>query len=1322
MNSNTPTRTRGRPKKYNTEKERKDAIRKSQQIYFDKVWRCEICNKNLKMASKYNHILSILHRRNSNEENVDTKNTKNAIKVENPDTGRMISNTGTVFKSLIKKYFYNRKSNKFKTKIFDPKLKTKIKLNSKKFQGRLDSGYIYDKETNKLIKPSKKADSAFKNEKLEYDLTIYNISDVKLQVSKLDTRIKFLCKRKLLQNKQSIKINIGMDILFSKTNSDGNIVTNKISLKSNASTINNDNEINKGVNSANEQLFRRIDRFTNNGSGWTVEEINRHYLDIVDHSPLAGNSYIALPSWIQNKKATINIKNKDNKCFIYCLARVLDPNPEIKNLERVSNHLLSVCEQLKLNKIKVPVSMKDIPKIESEYNISINVYSYIDQEKFTVIRTTEAKYEKHVDLLYISDDKTEHYVWIKNFNRLLLRINKCDHKKFFCKHCLQHFTRQDILDNHLKNCFVINGSQAIEMPIKGSKIKFKNLKNSIACPFVIYADLEAILEPIKQTNSVEDNSPYTIKTQKHNPCAFGYKIVCRDNNKYSKPYKSYTGENAIKTFFENLFEDEKYIIDCMNKFKKSDIIMTQKQRQEYNNAKKCYLCGGKFTDDNKKVRDHNHVSGFYRGAAHDKCNLEFKVSNRIPILFHNLKGYDSHHLIKHLGQFNKEIKVIPNNMEKYVSFSLGTERKEWDKRSRNFETKIRHNLTFIDSFQFMSSSLSKLANNLKQNGIEKFKYTSEAFKDNLDYVTRKGIFPYSYLSNFEKMDKNPKLLKSKHFTNDLTGEEISEEDYKFFLDICDKFNIKTLREYLELYLRVDVLILCDVFENFREVCLNYYELDPAHYYTAPGLSWDACLKMTEIELELFTDIDMHLFIEKGLRGGISIAVNRMSKANNIHLTNYDKNEEKKYISYFDANNLYGWGMSQNMPYNGFKWITPKNYILPSYKKLCANTLEKGHILEVDLEYPSELHDPHNELPYCPEQVKITNDMISDYSRKIAEKQNLKIGNYTKLVPTLCNKEKYVIHERNLRQAVDAGLKITKVHRILKFNQKPWIKKYIDFNTQKRKEAKNEFEKDFFKLLNNSFFGKTMEDKRKRVNIKLITTHKMLKKYVSKPTYIGSKIFDENLIAIHNMQDKIILDKPIYLGFSILDISKTLMYDFFYKFIKEKYPGNKSLLNYSDTDSFICTIKTNNIYKDLYKNKELFDLSEIEDEKLMKYKYNDNKKVIGKMKMEYINNPISEFVGLRSKMYSVLFDNNEESKRAKGIVNCVTKYNIKHDMYRETLQNRNMMYSKMNVIRSEKHQLYTMTMNKVSLSCYDDKRYILNDGINSYAYGHYKISK
>ena len=275
------------------------------------------------------------------------------------------------------------------------------------------------------------------------------------------------------------------------------------------------------------------------------------------------------------------------------------------------------------------------------------------------------------------------------------------------------------------------------------------------------------------------------------------------------------------------------------------------------------------------------------------------------------------------------------------------------------------------------------------------------------------------------------------------------------------------------------------------------------------------LKMTDIKLELMTDIDMFQFIEKGLRGGISYIANRYGKANNEYMKDYNKNKPSKYIMYLDANNLYGWAMSQYLPTGGFKWMKQEHIDKLDLGKYKEDS-KKGLILEVDLEYPKELHDLHNDYPLGPEKVKVTEDMLSDYCKKIAEKYGISVGLVSKLIPTLGNKEKYVLHYRNLKLYLNLGLKVTKVHRVLKYDQSPWLKQYIDFNTEKRKNAKNAFEKDFFKLMNNSVFGKTMENIRKRVDVRLVTDKKTFLKLTIKPTYVSSKIFNENLVAVHKI--------------------------------------------------------------------------------------------------------------------------------------------------------------------------------------------------------------
>ena len=264
----------------------------------------------------------------------------------------------------------------------------------------------------------------------------------------------------------------------------------------------------------------------------------------------------------------------------------------------------------------------------------------------------------------------------------------------------------------------------------------------------------------------------------------------------------------------------------------------------------------------------------------------------------------------------------------------------------------------------------------------------------------------------------------------------------------------------------------------------------------------------------------------------------------------------------------------------------------------------GFILEVDLEYPEKLHASHNDL-LAPEKLAMSYEMLPDYCKKIANKYRIKVGDVKKLIPNLGNKTNYVLHYRDLQLYLSLGMKLTKIHRVLKFKQSDWMKKYIDFNNEKRKNTANSFEKDFFKLMINSVYGKTMENLRKRINARLINNKKDFLKYTSKPTHITHKIFGKNYVAIHEIKPVLTLNKPIYVGLTVLELSKCLMYDFHYNFIKKRFDAK---FLYTDTDSLTYEIKSDNVYEELFKRKQLFDFSNIPK------KFDEsNKKVIGKMK-------------------------------------------------------------------------------------------------------------
>ena len=983
------------------------------------------------------------------------------------------------------------------------------------------------------------------------------------------------------------------------------------------------------------------------GSGWVVTAVLKHYINVAKYDPTKGSSYIDLPPELKNRKATINIKNDDNECFRWCHIRML--NPKKDHAERISQSDKKFVDKLDYSGITFPVDIKQINKIEKQNKINVNVFNY-DNKQLLPIRISKEKHNKVLNLLLIADGQKQHYVLIKDFNKFMFHQTNHKEKKHFCMYCLQCFSSERVLNNHTENCMIFNGEQAIKMPSKDNNIlKFNNHHKQEPVPFVIYADFEAITEKIKKSDKKQEGS-YTEAYQKHIDCGYGYKVVCFHDDKLSRPVKVYRGKNAVNKFLKQMLLEVKY---CKSK------------------------------------------------CSQLKIN-SYKL--KIPVVFHNLRGYDSHFIIQEMGDIVKNhkvngkemnINVIPNNMEKYMAFMLG------------------EHLTFIDSFQFMSSSLDKLVGNLPK---EALKYTSKMFPGNkLDLMSRKGVYPYDYMDSFDKFDET-QLPPREEFYSELNDEHISDDDYKHAKKVWNKFKLNFLGDYHDLYLKSDVLLLADVFENFRKTCLEYYKLDPCHYFTSPGLSWDAMLKMTNIKLELMTDIDMYQFIEKGMRGGISYIANRYGEANNKYIKNYDPKKPSKYIMYLDANNLYGWAMSQSLPTGGFIWLSQDkidNLDLAKYK----HNGKRGIILEVDLHYPKELHDLHNDYPLAAEQVKVPNEKLSKYCKKIAKKFGIQTGLVYKLIPTLSDKEKYVLHYRNLELYMHLGLKVKKVHRVLEFDQSPWLKQYIDFNTQKRTNAKNAFEKDFFKLMNNSVFGKTMENLRKRVDVKLVTDPEKFKQMVSKPTYVSSKIFNENLIAVHKIKETLTLNRPAYVGMCILDLSKTLMYDFHYNFIKKKY-NDKAKLLFTDTDSLTYEIEAEDVYSDFWKHKKKFDNSDYRIDS--PFFDATNKKVIGKFKDEAAGVPITEFVGLRSKMYSYIKENNSGGKTAKGIKKNVIKKDIVHENYKEVLMKQQQLHHKMKTIRSVKHKLSSYEINKVSLSCFDDKRYILDNGISTLAYGHYKI--
>ena len=354
----------------------------------------------------------------------------------------------------------------------------------------------------------------------------------------------------------------------------------------------------------------------------------------------------------------------------------------------------------------------------------------------------------------------------------------------------------------------------------------------------------------------------------------------------------------------------------------------------------------------------------------------------------------------------------------------------------------------------------------------------------------------------------------------------------------------------------------------------------------------------------------------------------------------------------------------------------------------------GYVLEVDVKYPRELHDLHNDLPFMCEKIRVSG--------------------VEKLVPNLHDKKKYVIHVKALKQALDHGLVLERIHRVIQLKQSAWMKEYIDFNTRLRTVAKNDFEKDFYKLMNNSVFGKMMENIRKHRDIKLVNNKDDYLKQVMKPNFKGGVLMGADLMSCEMGKVKVKMNKPVYLGQAILDLSKTIMYEFHYDYMKRKYNESDLKLLYMDTDSLVYDIKTGNFYKDIAEDVETrFDTSGYEPDRPLPI--GKKKKVIGLMKDELGGKIMKEFINLRPKMYSYRVEESEP-KKCKGIKKCVVKKTISFEDYKRCLFEGINIHRNQLMFRSKKHNVRTLEVNKLALSREDDKR-ISIDGIASLAMGH-----
>ena len=977
---------------------------------------------------------------------------------------------------------------------------------------------------------------------------------------------------------------------------------------------------------------------------------------------------------------------------------------------------------------QMPMFIKGIPKFERENpNIHINVFKYhseIDPATFMRdMKDDEGAYKNpYVDIVYrsihSSHDTTPinllvieepenpkfHYAAIIDLNRLLNTQSITDHPRIqnvWCPNCALGFRKEKAFENHKKMCDLSRvGATAFTMP-EATHLRFKEWRKTVSPVFVVYADFESLLT---QTGD-------SFRPQKHEPCAAAYLLVCTlpDSNTH-KPqpiYRKFFGANCVVEFLDSLEEQAGIIQKWYNEFGNVPMnALTMQQEMEKMRASKCYMCQGSFgrTKATRKVRDHCHFSGEYLGAACNSCNLARQIKRPfLPVVFHNLRGYDMHHILKHglTTKKNWDLSAIPQSSEKFLALFA---------QIKGPYVALR----FIDSLQHLSASLSNLVNSIPKEALHLTSGNSilpEIMKSS------KGVFPYSFAKSLADLTNSRDCLPPRvAFFDEISQTvNVSEVDYRVACQVWDDTECKSLKDYMMHYLMLDVYLLADVFTFHRQTTMNEDGLEALNFYSMPGLSWDAAIKTTLGKpLKLLDDPEMYSFFESSIRGGMTFV--------NKHRVTASADTNLLYI---DINNLYGWALSQPLPTSDFEWVSGQDNLDKLLADLPGVDPEGpvGYQLEVDLHTPAHLHDRLDQLPPAP----------------ISEAPPQSKNKVKKLLLTHADKHHYVIHFSLLQCYLKLGVQVTQIHRAIKFTQTRVFQQYIDQNSRKRALATTKFVKDFYKLKNNSLYGKTVENLRKRYDIRLCNSAAKLMTYASRPYFKRTIHIAEDLEACLSAKDTICLDRPIYIGQAVLDLSKKRMYDLQYVELekyREKNRNCKINIIAGDTDSFFLEVK-NVPLDDLRRQMQSDGLLDTSNFPVEHPLYSSRLTArIGLFKDECAGRPdFREGIFLRPKQYSLLSGENSNNNvvKAKGVMLRQAPH-IDHASYathhenclkrrrgmEETMVEKASRYMKSRRIGTDNHQLFTFCQSKLVFSLDGDDKRAWIDGNTSLAYGHHNL--
>ena len=865
--------------------------------------------------------------------------------------------------------------------------------------------------------------------------------------------------------------------------------------------------------------------------------------------------------------------------------------------------------------------------------------------------------------------------------------------------------------------------------------------------------------------------------QKH--VMIGYAYVCLNSQNEIQCHKAYLAaddnEDVALTFLEDIKELAKMLRTKLREKQKIAHRYMYNAPVEINDAVishqgDCYFCSEplllrselqrpgphdpdfqeKFSTwkEMRTVRHHSHETFEFISLAHNSCNLRAGVNLDIPVYFHNLGGYDGHAIIKALSNCDGKIEIIPSTGEKYMAIMWNNIIKEevvkfnpktGTQTKQEVEVDGSWYLTFYDSYKFLNSSLDAQAKILAKIGPNAFPTTKTVFEslypnagDSIRLLYAKQVFPYNFIKSIEDLNYSG-LPPKEAFYDNLRDEPIADEQYEFARLVWETFDIQNMGDWTKLYNLADVTILADAFCKFEDIFQREFNLDPANFFSLPSSAWSANLKYSKIELALLTDNHMYQFVESAIRGGLSCGGDiRYAESNNPYCDGYDPQKEKQYVINVDANALYPWGLSGMLPVRNFQWVVPDELekFTPEYINNFGELDRTGYFIEVDLHFAKEDHDRFNAFPPAPHRRVVDESEMSDYQKELRSKLNMTNASLKtpKLIADLTDRKFYVLHYMELKKYLELGVKLVKVHKALSFEQENWMYRFVELCTQKRAATSDPYESFFWKILINSCFGKSIESKRNRKRINVVTREGNALALAKKATISDIMIISEDMVLVTMKAIRVKLNSPIYTGVTCLGRAKERMYDFYYNCVQREYGHENVQLLGGDTDSLFLAIKCDDIYADMKKpeiSNPWLDRSDYnpEDPVLGPDMYDaTNKKVRGMFKdVTAQDGVITKFCYLKSKLYGYRTTQDYEEKKAKGIDTNFVKKNLSFNDYHRVLFNDDVTTATAKRFQSLQHSIYTVECTKTALTSFDNKRYYVN-AVDSLAYGHYKITQ